>query len=182
MSFLERLQNFIDSTEEKTFRIYLFSIVGAVLALSIGLIVWHYLALSTVSERIEMINESRQQARKIITTNKQLELEQKNLDRMLDKDPFFSLVEYVSNLLAQYHLQPAKQVEPTSSNRLNQYNERTVRVEIRETDMKTLTELIEELTQNERVTIKEVEITAAKGQSIDVSLTLATLYKKTQSS
>lgn len=181
MRIFESVQHFIDSLDNRNFKIYAGGFLAVIAGLCALIFLWRYFALSSTRETLESVNESREKAQRILNTYRQVKSERDHLDTILNKDPDFNLAEYLKTVLDQLNitLLSEQDVEITNVSRDNLYDERNVTATLIDLDMKTLTELLEILERNERITVKKVDINRAEGNTIKVTITIATLIKKT---
>lgn len=180
MKFIERVQHYIDTLDARGFLIYAAVIGGIIFALSGMILLWRSYSLSSAFEQLEELNESREKVRAILTRNKQVEQEKKHIDSIINQSPDFNLIEYVTAVLTSFGIKQTRETLETV--RTDIYEERDLRVDIEEIDTKQLTEILQTLQDNERVTVKEVNIKRGKDRgmatTIDVTIIIAALYKK----
>lgn len=179
MKFIEPVAQFIDSLEDRAFYIYTGIAFGVVFVLALAILIWRSFALAAVNERLDNINEERQKVAKILTINAQLKHEEKHLNEILDKDPNFVLRSYFIDLLSKdFGIKPDKDVAIIPGTPTSHYDERVVRAELSHLDMEKLTKILQALDNNERITVKDLDI-KGQGSTINVIITIATLVKKT---
>jgi len=183
MALLDKLQKFLDTLDEKTFYKYL-GIASLGLFLVIGLIIFNYYRTTSYwHAKIETTNELREDIQLLLTKAQQIKTMQAEANRMLAEDEDFKIRGYFENLLNQLRI-PAQnivEINITPVDRDTKIRENILTAKLTDMNMKQLTELLEEIEQNKRVYIKEVEITKSKKRpnTIDISLTFATLNKIT---
>lgn len=177
MEFINKVTTYIDSLEEKKFY-RMVAISFSVLMLIIFIIIYKYFGtISDLKKRIRQTNELRAQTRQIISQYQQVVRQQQEVDSMLAEDPNFKILGYFTELRNKLGLAAT---ETTSTvDRDDKYRETTVTGQFFGITMKQLVELLKLIEQNKRVYTKSLEISAAKGKKIDVTLTIATLQLKT---
>ena len=145
----------------------------------------YYRSVSSLKTTISLINDAREQARTILDKGQVVKKEQREIDTIIAKDENFKIGQYFEDLLAKLGLSnKSAPLEVSSPEREGKYRESVLTAKFSGMSMKELTELLQELELNGRVFTKELEITASKKppNSIDVTLTIATLEPKPKDS
>lgn len=176
MKFLNPVISYLESLNQRSFYLYYTMAIGIICFMAGGLIWWGSSSLSATQENLDDILQKQSVVQKILEKNVQTEQEQKHINKIIDDNPDFNLIEYVRSVFAQYAIQPSKETIQTV--RTDVYEERNAQFAIDETDMKIVTEIMQTFDQNERVTLKELTIKPGPGRTINVVMTIAALYKK----
>lgn len=181
MDFIERIQDVIDSVDEK--KLYTYISVGIILfGLGIGLFIFqYYRTINNARSAIEETNELREDAQSILGKLEQVKKQRAEVDAMLLKEPNFKIGGYFDELLKRMHLANKKTMGTTSTADLDEkYRESIYTVKFAGMNMRELTQLLNEIEQKERLYTKRLEIQKSKKnpQTIDVDLTVATLQLK----
>ena len=180
MNFFTRIKNFIEETSEKNLLYYVIGSLGVIVALLGLLIYWHFSSVFYYKETIRKINNSRKQVRVILNRNKQVEKEKLQVDDMLDQEPDFNLQQYFEQISSNLGIKKDNTSINTATIDRGQYSERNVTATFAGITMKLLTRLLQEIEQNIRINVKELDITPGKSKTIDVTITIATLQKKSE--
>lgn len=155
------------------------SVVTSVLILT-ALLFWFGSGwVGQAQERLDDLLEQQSKVQKMLVKNVQTEQELKYINKVIDENPDFNLLDYADSVFKRYMIKPSR--EKIDEIRSDFYIERAAQFALDETDMKTVTEIIQLFDENERITLKEVSIKPGPGRTITVVLTIAALYKKPKS-
>jgi hypothetical protein len=179
MKFIEKIHTIFSRLSEKEFTRYLLIALVSIV-FGAGFIVYYYYTSSTkYLNLIKHINRMRVEVKEILTQNALVENHKSYVDTLLNEDPDFNLGHYFENLKQKLHIASDKSTQTTIDR--DEYSESLVEAQFTSITMKTVAELLQEIEQNPRITIKELAITQGKDQTIDVEITIATLKKKPES-
>lgn len=186
MEFIEKIYAYLSNLDEKRFYQYLIGFLCAIGLLMFLTMVQYYRSIHALKGKIIQINEEREQALTILNKGQVVKKIQREIDAVIAKEENFQIGGYFDDLLAKLGLINKKDsaVEIASAEREGAYRENILTAKFSSMTMKELTELLQELELNRRVFIKELEITASQSManSIDVTLTIATLVPKRKGS
>lgn len=186
MELIDKIYTYISDLDEKRFYQYLIGFLCAVGLLMLLIMFQYYRSVSSLKSEIAQINDARKQARTILDKGQIVKKEQREIDAIIAKDENFKIGQYFEDLLAKQGLsnKVLKDSEVTSPEREGKYSESVLTAKFSGMTMKELTELLQELELNRRVFTKVLEITASQKppNSIDVTLTIATLEPKPKDS
>lgn len=181
MTFFETLETRISQLDKKTWYTYL-AITGGILFAIIGAILFfYYSSVSRWEQRIAEINESRQEAKRLLDKAERVHKERAQITALLEQDPNFKILEYIRDVLERTGIAgnvSAESVVPTTGDDNYQVNVATY--QIMGITMRQLTEFLNELEKNPRVFTKELDISKSKKipRTIDVGVTIATIMPK----
>lgn len=185
MKLLEPFEQSLTRLDSKTFRTYLIAFFG-VMALITGIILWRYYSSVTYIHRnIRRINEEREQVKDLSIRDERVKEQKRVVEAVIKQDPTFKILGYFDTVLAQQRLMNNLVRRPeTRSNDIDTgHTEVTLFANLTGLNMKTVAELLDTLERNERIHIKEIEITKPMGtRTVDVNLTIATLEPASQAS
>lgn len=181
MKFIDPVRKFIESKDQKEFFKYAVIAIGIIVALAIAIVWWSHIYIASAEEMIQDINNQREQVKKILTKHTYLEKEEREINAFIAKNPDFTILGYITQLLNQFGLTSNIPLEENISAGVgtNTYAEIISHVEIVDTDMQTVAKLFQEIEKEKRVSIKSIEITRAKPTTVTVRLEIASLRKKT---
>ena len=185
MEIIEKIYTYISDLDEKRFYQYVIGFLCAVGLFMLLIMFQYYRSVSSLKSQIAQINDSREQARTILDKGLIVKKEQQEIDAIIAKDENFKIAGYFEDLLAKLGLSNKKDsLEVTSPEREGKYRESVLTAKFSGMTMKELTELLQELELNRRVFTKELEIADSQktANSIDVTLTIATLEPKPKDS
>lgn len=182
MKVFESVQEFITSLEEKDFYKYLLGLLAATFILVGTLLIYHQRRISIWTKQINTINDYRTTIKSIIDRDEQVIKQREEVDRMLEENPDFRIEGTFEELVNKMGLTKnltKRAVFPTDHGD-PEYREIDLDAHLDSMNMKQLTELLDELEQNKRVYIKQLEIQKSKKipNAIDVGLIIATQQKK----
>jgi len=182
MVILDKIRTFLENLEQKTFYTYIIGyLIGCVLLA--GLIVFYFYS-STIflQKKIKKINHAREDNVKVLLETASLVAQQRAaVEEVLSKDPDFKIAGYFKTLLIKLNLKEKEVAEETTTtDREDNYRESELNAKFEDMSMKELTELLQELEQNSRISTKRIEITKAKKKpkTIEVQITITTLLPK----
>jgi len=184
MNVIEQLRNFVASLEEKEFYTYLGAILTGVVLVVFLMFFQYYRQVNDIIERIDTIDEQRNEAKRILTTAQRVQQQRAEVDTLLGQDPNFKIGGYFEDVLSKLKLTDKKttsdRIEHTQIDHEGKYKESIRKEKLTGMNMKQVCELLNELEQNKRIFIKELDISKSNKQNkaLDISLTIATLEPK----
>lgn len=181
MEFLTPIQQFIERLDEKQFKIYMLSFLGGI-ALAAGLLIFNYYrSVSSYKTKIIALNKKRKEVSELLTRYELVKKQQKDVDALLSKEKDFKITQYFEKVLAKINAtKNQKSVDTRSEDVLENYTEWTLSADLSNLNMQKLTELLNELEAEDRIYIKELEITRAGSSAINVKISIATLEPKAE--
>lgn len=185
MVVLDKLKDFIQELDEKTFYTYLIGFLVAIVLLMSTTMFFNYRKVHALKKRISRINNNRKSLQDILTTYERVKQQKADVASMLDKDKNFKIVGEVDTVLTSLNLINNRTSYNQSSEvkeSLPEYTEIRLVIQLADLNTKQLVELLHEIEKNERIYTKELEITRSPSKpSIDVTLSIATLQARTES-
>jgi type II secretory pathway component PulM len=181
MTFFENLETRIAQLDKKSWYTYL-GITGGILFAVIGAILFYYFTVTAKwQQQIENINETRLEVKRLLDRAERVQKERTHVMKLLEEDPNFKIKEYIQGLLEQIGIAgnvSAQNVAPTTTD--DNYQVDVATYQLLGITMKQLTELLNELENNKRVFVKELDISKSKKvpRTIDVGITIATIMPK----
>lgn len=185
MALVHKIKEFISSWEKKDFYVYTGLFLGFVCVVTLGLIFYSQYTMSDLERRIDEVNELRETSVKdILGRAREVEQQRKNVNEMLAKEKDFNIASYFKKLLNDLNISGDKQerFEILQAEREDDYREDSLSVRLVDMNMQKLTELLQEIEQNQRIYSKDLEINKSpkKADAIEVSITIATLQPKAE--
>lgn len=178
MIVIDSIKNSIAGLSLQSFYKYVAIGLALFFAVVIGLLYYFMSSLSWYNTQIQNVNDLRQEAQVILEKNARVEQQRKQVDAILNRNPDFLIAGYFDELVKKLDLaDKTAGAETVTRVERDNYEEITYSPRFIDINMKQLTELLQEIEQNERVYIKELEIEPSKKApyAIDVRLTIATL-------
>lgn len=183
MVIIDQLRDFIADLDEKNFYRALIATIAVVVLIITGVLYFQQRKIATLKKRITTINRSRTTVQEILTKFEKVKQQKAEVAGVLEKDKSFKILGEFDKILQTVGLSAQKAshtILTESLESLPEYNEVRLVVSLTDLNMRQLTELLQEIEKNERIHIKDLEITRNSKPSIDVTLTVATLLSKTQ--
>ncbi len=183
MEFLKKIITYIQQLSQKNFYMYSGIFVGGLTILTLLLIIRYYSNAQYLVDQSETINSQRERVQQLLTDAQQVQKQKAEVNKMIEQDEDFNILAYLQTTLAQHGLahniviiNPVGRID-----REDNYLEEEVKAQLNELNMKQLTELLQAIEQNKRIYSKELEIVKSKKRpnTIEISITIATLIKKT---
>lgn len=185
MEFLTKQLSALEQIPQKKFYTYLGIFLASILTVSALIGYRYYSYMQFLHERIEQINELRDQVQDLLTQSEQVKKQFDAVRKMLDEDEDFKITGYLKDLLNTFKIPEKNRVVviPSTTERDEKYTETELKIQLTELNMKQLTELLQEISNNTRVYTKELEITKSRKntRAIDIHITIATVSKKSPS-
>lgn len=181
MEFLDKIQQYLSTIEQKRFFQYIAIFLGAIFLMIAGLLFQYYRSVSYLKSEISQLNEEREETRMLLDKAMQVKKEQKQIDAVLAQDENFKIVGYFEDLIGKLGLSSKKSaIEVTPSATEGNYQENVLQGKFVGMTMKEITELLQEIDLNKRIFTKELDISVSQKQPgfIDATIVIATLEPK----
>lgn len=183
MKFFDDIKNYITSLEKKEFYKYSAIALGLFIVMTIGIMYYHYSRVHFWIKRIKLINEEREEIRKILDKDQLVLNQRAQVDEMLAQTPDYKLEGYFTELVAKFGFDGNKKpsTEVSFGDRNDpQYREVFLEAKFDSMTMQQLCELLDEIEQNKRIYTEKIEIKRSTKipNTIMVNLTIATLQRK----
>ncbi|MCL5875781.1 MAG: hypothetical protein M1114_04890, partial [Candidatus Dependentiae bacterium] len=102
MKFIDPVRKFIESKDQKEFFKYAVIAIGIMVALATAIVWWSHIYIASAEEMIQDINNQREQVKKILTKHTYLEKEEREINAFIAKNPDFTILGYITQLLNQF--------------------------------------------------------------------------------
>lgn len=178
---LDSIKNYILQLDEKTFYVYLGSLLTAIVFMVSFGIYMHFNAIEDIKEELIQLNDQREEATQLFEKLKEVKQQEKTVDTIIKNDPDFKLGGYLNTLITKLSLQD-KITERSSSSidREGKYRESILNIRFSSMNIKLITELLSEIENNQRVYVKSLDIIRSKNPMLlDGTLIIGTLQLKT---
>ena len=185
---MQTITNFFWQLDKKRFNQVL---IGSISLLTISFGLFLYFQFNTIrrlKRTMVTINVERMQTKELLEKNELLDRQKKRAQEIINQDKNFFLKKYFLEIVNKFslikNLKDAPVREISLENLRSQgYEEVRIEAEFINLNMKQLVDFLNELEQNNRISIKRLEITKSKtGQTIDVQMTISTLQQKIEAS
>ena len=182
MKAIEIMQEWLDSLENAIFYRYLAGILSVIIAIAGIIIYQYYTTMNEYTDQIEAINEQRQDVQELLEKAHLVYEQKKAVNALLAADPNFKIEAYFTKVISQLGLQ--SNLDVRNANRIERgdqkYDESILNAKLSGMNMKEVSELLENIEENKRVYIKNVEIEKSrkKPRTVEVHITIATLQPR----
>jgi hypothetical protein len=179
MKFITKIKDYI--TEIDIQKMYRFMIIILfIVIIVVGFLFYNYMSRTHEWEKkIKRINQLRTQTRELLEKNEIVKQQKAYVEEILAEDKNFTLKNYFISLVQELQLGSTLTKDPTVSKPEvidTDYAEIKLDASFSNINTKQLSQLLENLENNKRISLKELSITRAlKTPSIDVTLVIATL-------
>jgi len=185
MQFITKIKDIIASWEKKDFYIYVGTFIGFFVLMTLAIVFYSRYKTNGLRREIDNINELRESdVKKILTDARDIDRQKEEISEILAQDKNFKIGEIFKGLLKQLGISDKQEGLTTisRSEREDIYTEEKLQARLINMNMQQLTELLHEIEQSKRIYAKELEITKSlkKANTIEVSITIATLQPKAQ--
>ncbi len=185
MVLLDKIRSFFDTTETTTFYYYVAGYLSVCFVLSGVIVFYYYKNANNLQKQIKRLNITREETvRTILEAAASIEQQRTAVEEVLSQNPDFKIAGYFKDLLFKLNLKNKEVQEAestTTTEREDNYRETELNAKFENMNMKELTELLQAIEQNPRLSTKRLEIMKAKKnlKTIDVQITITTLLPKT---
>ena len=184
MKLTNQLYDRIQATEPKEFQQYLLIFLGISFLLCTGISFQLYRTTSALSKRIIEINDEREETvQEILEYSADVKHQQEELNRILSEELDFKIAGYFNKLLEGLGITDKQvSIETPSQVRIDDtYRESILRAKFDTMNMREVTELLQRLEKNKRISTKQLEIVTSSKQpgTLQVQLTIATMLLQT---
>lgn len=179
MIFLEKFETTVERLDEKKWYTVVGIFLGGVVFLTLLLVFYYFWQISDLKKQLQVVNESREEVRTLLTRAQYVQKQRQEVDAMLAAERDFKLAGYITNVLAKLGLRETM-MQDTRVDREGKYQEVIVELTLDDLNMKQLTEFLSEVGKNRRVYTKKLDILKSKKtpSMLEVNITLATLLLK----
>ena len=185
---MQTITNFFWQLDNKRFNQVLIGSIS-LLTMSFGLFLYfQFNTIRRLKRTMVTINTERMQTKELLEKNELLNRQKKRAQEIINQDKNFFLKKYFLEIVNKFSLIKNLKVAPVREISLENlrsqgYEEVRIEAEFVNLNMKQLVDFLNELEQNNRISIKRLEITKSKtGQTIDVQMTISTLQQKIEAS
>lgn len=181
MTFIEQLQAKINNLDEYTWYKYVAIAAGLFLLLICLILFFYFSAVKKWELRLNGINESRQEAKRLVEKAQRVHKARDEVTTILKEDPNFKIKEYLQETMAHLGIfQNVVSENVVVTGQDENYSETVATYQLAGISMKQLAEFLNEIDENQRVFTKELDITKSKKmpRTIDVGIVIATLMPK----
>src|SRR5436190_2941336 len=184
MVLFDKIRAYFNSLESKTFYYYIIGYLSLCLILFGLIIFYYYKNTNRLQKQIKRLNITREDTvRTILEAAESIEQQRAAVEAILSQNPDFKIAGYFKDLLTKLNLRNKEVQEAestTTTEREDNYRETELNAKFENMNMKELTELLQAIEQNPRISTKRLDITKTRRDSktIEVLITITTLLQK----
>jgi len=184
MVILDKIRAYFDSLETNMFYYYIAGYLSVCLILSGVVVFYYYKNVNQLQKQLKRLNiERKDTVRTILESEASIEQQRVTVESVLSQNPDFKIAGYFKDLLNKLNLKNKEIQEAettTTTEREDNYRETELNAKFENMTMKELTELLQALEQNPRISTKRLDITKTRRDSktIEVLITITTLLPK----
>lgn len=174
---------YFESLEQRRFYIYTALFLTLLIGCATLIVIQYYSTVDYYTRQLNEINMLREEAQTVQEKYVQVQNQREAVDKILAEEPDFKIGGYFNQLLASLNIEnKSTNITLTQIDREDNYRESELTVQFINFTMKELTLLLHAIEQKKRIYIKRLEITksASNHNTIEVTLTIATLLLKTE--
>jgi len=183
-----KVVNFFWELDSNQFKKLLLGSVLTIIALFSLMLYVQFKGIRKLKREMININDNRMRIKEILEKNEVLKKHRAHVEEIIAQDKKFKLGEYIEQTVKQLDLVKNLKAYPLSINDLEHlrskgYEQVRMEADFVNLNMKQLVDLLQELEQNNRIDIKNLDITKSKKQAtIDVQIIITTLQQKIETS
>lgn len=183
MVILESVRTYITNLDQKSWYKHLAIGFGIYLAVLGGILYYYYSSINSITEETETLNTERKRARKVLTQAVRVQKQRAEVNALIEEEPNFKIKRYLQDVITQIGIANNMTIGNDVTTDRDDFRETIVSYQFTGINMRQLTELLDDIEQNQRLFTKELEITKSKKipNTIDVSITVATMSQKPKS-
>ena len=184
MVIFDKIRTYFESLEAKTFYYYIAGYLSLCFVLFGVLIFYYYKNANQLQRTIKRLNTARKDdVRTILEAAESIEQQRAAVESVLSQNPDFKIAGYFKDLLTKLNLKNKEIQEAettTTTEREDHYRETELNSKFENMTMKELTELLQAIEQNPRISTRRLDITKTRRDSktIEVLITITTLLPK----
>ncbi len=188
MVFIDKIRTFFDSMDTKTFYRSIAGYAAACVLLLCIILYYFYSTTGALQRKIRQLNHTREESvRTILESAQSIEHQRATVKAVLSQNLDFKIAGYFKDLLNKLNLRNKEIQEAestTTTDREDNYRETELNAKFEDMSMKDLTELLQALEKNPRISTKRLEITKSKKKpkTIEVLISITTLLPKMETS
>lgn len=181
MTALEKIQQFIETLDDKSWYRYVAAYAAALICIIAVIIFFYYRATSYWIDTINDTNNYRERARSILQKAARVYSQRAEVNKIIQQDPDFKIAGYLQEVMASQGISSLlTNINTTQVDREDIYRETTSTVQFTGMSMRKLTEFLNVIEQNKRLYTKEIDISKSKKtpQAIDVTVVITTMQPR----
>lgn len=176
MISLDFIKDYIQGLNRKEV-LRIFGIYFLGFTILVGLLLYrHFNLIADMKQKMKALNKARQDVQVILTEYGHIKSKQHDVDQLLAKDKGFYIQKYYQDTVANAHIANQTASNLNSQTWPNGYIEESLQINLLQITMQQMCEFLQALQSNQRVFVKNLDITKANtDKKINVNMTIATL-------
>lgn len=175
---IDFLRDFIRGLDKKELKLYGFLYMGLCVVIVSGIMIRHVYLVREAKDKIKQLNQARNKIQGILTDFGQVVLQRNKIDALLKKDKSFYLQKFFQDLTQKLAMAKDATEKPSTQKLENGYTEESLNISLLKITTQQLCELLLSIEKEERVYIKNIDITKTVAKKINVTMVIATLIPK----
>ena len=180
MMLIDSFRDFIRGFDKKEFKLYAGLYMGACVFLVVGILVRHIYLIRDAKEKMKQLNHARTEVQKVLTDFGQVAEQRTKIDVLLKKDKNFYIQKFFQDLSQRLAITKDANDKASTQKLENGYTEESLNINLARVTTQQLCELLQGIEKEERIYIKNIEITKAVAKKINVTMVIATLIPKSE--
>lgn len=179
MIVIEKFEAALAQLDERKWYTWSSVFLGCIAVLVLAVSVYYFWDVHDLKKQINMLNESRDEVRALLTRAQYVQKQRQEVDAMLTSEKDFKLAEHVSTVLAKLGIKETM-MQDSRFDREGKYQEVILEVTLDDINMRQLAEFLNEVGKNRRVYTKKLDIMRSKKKpsTLEVNVSFATLLLK----
>lgn len=171
------LKDFFYKFDKNDFYLQIAAFFSGLLVVVIGMLYFYYMTVNDLKGQLKRLNIKREEAQQVLLKQKQVQKQQEEINLLLSEEKNFKIKSFIDDLLKECHLEGSvkKEAEVTEQMINKSYTEIQLKIQFKGISMQQFVEFLNKIEQKSRLYTKELIITKATQDTIDVALSIATL-------
>lgn len=177
---IDSLRDFIRGLDKKELKLYGSLYMGICVVIVTGIMVRHAYLVREAKNKVKLLNQARNKVQGVLTDFGQVVQQRTKIDALLKKDKNFYIQKFFQDLTQRLVI-IKDATEKLSTQKLeNGYTEESLNINLVRITTQQLCELLQAIEKEERIYIKNIDITKTVAKKINVTMVIATLIPKSE--
>ena len=178
MIVIDSLRDFIRGLDKKEFKLYASLYIGVCIVLVTGIMIRHVYLIREAKSKIKQLNQARHKVQGVLTDFGQVVQQRTKIDALLKKDKNFYIQKFFQDLTQRLSISKDATEKPSTQKLENGYTEESLNINLLRITTQQLCELLQGIEKEERIYIKNIDISKTVAKKINVTMVIATLIPK----
>lgn len=177
---IDSLRDFVRGLDKKELKLYGALYMGVCAFIVAGIMVRHVYLVREAKDKIKQLNQARAKVQGVLTDFGQVAQQRNKIDALLKKDKNFYLQKFFQELTQKLGIAKEATEKPSTQKLENGYTEESLNINLLRITTQQLCELLQGIEKEERIYIKNIDITKTVAKKINVIMVIATLIPKSE--